>query len=192
MRKIGIVQEIDAAKGLVRVTFPDHDQLKSWWLGVLNRWTQNNKDYGMPDVGEQVVCLMDDRMEDGEVLGSRYSTVDAPPVSSADKWHVTMKDGAIFEYDRASHALTVAVPAGGTINITVGSTNMSLAVDSSGDATLNSDGNVTIVAAALIKLAGGGPLVARLGDQVTVPNIQSGSDTAIGTISTSSVKVQAG
>jgi phage baseplate assembly protein gpV len=39
------------------------------------------------------------------VLGSIYSSAGTTPVQSADKWHITMKDGATFEYDRSAHAL---------------------------------------------------------------------------------------
>src|SRR5207245_775026 len=117
MFRIGIVKSQDAQNARVRVTFPDRSQMESWWLSVVMPKSQNDKAYWIPDVGEQVVCLMDEHDEDGAVLGSIYSSVDAPPVSSADKWHVTMKDGATFEYDRSSHAFAVALPSGGRANV---------------------------------------------------------------------------
>ena len=86
--RVGIVQQQDAARAKVRVVFPDYDEVVSWWLPVIFAKTQNDKTYWLPDVGEQVVCLMDLRDEAGAVLGAIYSDVDLPPVNSADKFHL--------------------------------------------------------------------------------------------------------
>ena len=40
--------------GRLRVTFPDRDQMTSWWLFVVIAKSQDDKAYHMPDVGEQV------------------------------------------------------------------------------------------------------------------------------------------
>jgi phage baseplate assembly protein V len=167
--RVGIVKSQDAQNARVRVTFPDRDQMTSWWLPVVTPKSQNDKAYWIPDVGEQVVCLMDEHDEDGAVLGSIYSTVDTPPVSSADKWHLTMKDGATFEYDRSSHALAVSIPSGGTVSISANAATLQI----------DASGNIIANPAAQVILAGGGPEVARVGDLVVCPagsgHITSGS-----------------
>jgi phage baseplate assembly protein V len=169
MYRVGIVKVQDAANARVRVVFPDRDQMESWWLSVLFAKTQNDKMYWMPDVGEQVVCMMDEYDEDGAVLGAIYSSADRPPVTTADKLHWTSKDGAVFEYDRSIHALQMTVPSGGTVAITAN--GASIAIDGAG--------NVAIAAAGQIQLAGGGPGVARIGDSTICPagsgHIASGS-----------------
>src|SRR5580658_1779001 len=103
--RVGIVQAQDVVNAKVRVVFPDYDEVVSYWLFVLFAKTQYDKEYWMPDVGEQVVCLMDSRDEAGCVLGAIYSAVDLTPVQSADKWHLQFRDGTFFEYDRAFHVL---------------------------------------------------------------------------------------
>src|ERR1700730_4561892 len=137
--RVGIVQQQDAARAKVRVVFPDYDEVISWWLPVIFAKTQNDKAYWIPDVGEQVVCLMDLRDEAGAVLGAIYSNVDLPPVDSADKFHLAFKDGTSVDYDRGAHvldlkfqdqgeikydggghALTMNLPAGGQFNLTAG------------------------------------------------------------------------
>ncbi len=143
MFRVGIVKSQDAVNARVRVTFPDRNQMVSWWLPVVTPKSQNDKAYWIPDVGEQVVCLMDEHDEDGAVLGSIYSTVDTPPVSSADKWHVTMKDGATFDYDRAAHAFAVSIPNGGTISLTAN--GATIQIDASGNIKLTAAGNITLV-----------------------------------------------
>src|SRR5271163_1453997 len=103
--RVGIVQQQDTAHAKVRVMFPDYDEVVSWWLPVIFAKTQNDKAYWIPDIGEQVVCLMDLRDEAGAVLGAIYSNADLPPVNSADKFHLAFRDGTSIDYDRAAHVL---------------------------------------------------------------------------------------
>ncbi|HFE6970156.1 phage baseplate assembly protein V, partial [Escherichia coli] len=44
-RQTGIISDIDEAVVRVRVTLPECDNLRSNWLAVLQRNTQDNKDY---------------------------------------------------------------------------------------------------------------------------------------------------
>lgn len=130
MYRRAIVEAVDPATARVRVRFPDADGMVSWWLEVLQQRTLGDRSYWMPDVGEAVAVLMDEQDEAGVVLGAIYSSADPPPVASADKRHTVHKDGAVFEYDRATHTWTVAVPAGGRIAISVG--GASLVMDDAG------------------------------------------------------------
>ena len=135
MFRVGIVQTQDIAKCRVRVPFAERNQMVSWWLPVLRHGAQNDKDFWIPDIGEQVVCLMDEHDEDGAVLGTIFSQVDQPPNGmTADKRHLTAKDSAVFEYDRSSHTLLVTIPANGTINVTVNGGNCNLSAPN-GDVT---------------------------------------------------------
>ena len=198
--RVGIVQQQDAAHAKVRVVFPDYDELVSWWLPVIFAKTQNDKAYWIPDVGEQVVCLMDLRDEAGAVLGAIYSNADVPPVNSADKFHLAFKDGTSVDYDRAAHvldlkfqdrgeikydgsahALTMSLPAGATFNLTA----------SGAQVEIDTSGNVIIKAAGQVQL-GTGQLagVARLGDTVRVQDDEGGMLT--GRIVTASADVLAG
>ena len=198
--RVGIVQQQDAAHAKVRVVFPDYDEVVSWWLPVIFAKTQNDKAYWIPDVGEQVVCLMDLRDEAGAVLGAIYSNVDLPPVSSADKFHLAFKDGTSVDYDRGAHvldlkfqdqgeikydggghALTMNLPAGATFNLTAGAAQVQI----------DANGNVIIKAAGHVQL-GNGQLagVARLGDMVRVQDDEGGMLT--GSIVTASIDVLAG
>ena len=103
----GTVSAVDEATMRVRVRLPEIDNLRTWWLPVIGRKTLKDKDYWLPDEGEQVVVLLDENGEDGVVLGAVFSDVDEVPVVSRDKWHRRFADGATLEYDRATHELTV-------------------------------------------------------------------------------------
>lgn len=111
MREVGIVQEIDQAKCLARVIFPDKDNMVSGWLSVVQRNTYGHKSKEMPKKGEQVSCLMDENLEEGEILGGIYSDEDPPPVSEAKGFYIEFEDGSIIEYDEESKKL-VAVLVG--------------------------------------------------------------------------------
>ncbi|VUC68260.1 putative bacteriophage baseplate protein [Salmonella enterica] len=54
----GTVSAIDPKTVRARVRLPDHDNLRTWWLDVMQNNTYKNKDYCLPDVGEQVKVLM--------------------------------------------------------------------------------------------------------------------------------------
>ncbi len=103
--RLGIVKEQDLSLGRLRVVFIEFDQMVSYWLPLVVPKTQNDKAYWIPDIGEQVVCLMDAHDEAGVVLGAIYSQPDSTPVQSADKFHVSFKDGATMEYDRSARVM---------------------------------------------------------------------------------------
>lgn len=103
----GTVSAVDADGVKARVRLPECDNMRTNWLDVLQRNTQNNKDYWLPDVGEQVKVLLDENGEDGVILGAVYSDVDKPPFSDRNVRGSKFSDGAEFSYNRASHTLTI-------------------------------------------------------------------------------------
>jgi phage baseplate assembly protein V len=173
--RVGLVQAQDVTNCRVRVTFPDRDQMTSWWLSIVVPKSQTDKAYWLPDIGEQVICMMDDRDEDGAVLGSIYSEVDTTPVQDANKLHWSFKDGTSLEYDRGTHTLSCSLPQA-TLNITVSGASI----------TIDTKGNVSIAAGGQLFLGGNTASkgVARLGDSVVCP-------AGTGTITTSSTVVLA-
>jgi len=188
MFRNGIVAEQDNVNGRVRVLFPEREQMLSYWLPIALRGTTADRDWWLPDVNEPVVCLMDENDEDGVVLGSLYTLENLPTSGlSSDVRRIDMQDEAQFEYDRHGHALTMNLPTGATITIQV-KNGGSITYDSSGNWKIEPGAGKVLIADA----AGGVQPIARIGDTVTVPNIQSGSDTATGTIATGSSKASAG
>lgn len=177
--RVGIVHDQDASGGRVRVVFAEFDQMLSYWLPVVVAKTQDDKSYWLPDVGEQVVCLMDERDEAGVVLGAIYSQADSPPVNSADKFHLGFKDATTMEYDRASHVLAIAFQDGAALKYDAGAHAMTL---SFGDATAikydaaihtltivgGPGSSIAVVAPVGIVLQSGGSQVSILPDGVSI------------------------
>ena len=127
--RLGIVKEQDASLGRVRVVFDEFDQMLSYWLPIVVAKTQDDKVYWLPDLGEQVVCLMDERDEDGVVLGAIYSQVDNTPVQSVDKVHLGFKDGTAMEYDRSSHVASANFQDASTFKYDSGSHQLELSFE---------------------------------------------------------------
>lgn len=110
--KIGEVSSVDYAKGTARVVFDDDDSLVSNDLQVLQKNTIKNKDYCMPDVGEDVVCLfLPSGTEEGFILGSVYAGDITPPESSGNKRTVEFSDNTKVSYDRETHTLSITIGA---------------------------------------------------------------------------------
>ena len=65
MIRFGNISSIDASRARVRVQFDD-DGIVSHWLPVLVSGSRSNQYFHIFDVNEHVVCLMDERSENGD------------------------------------------------------------------------------------------------------------------------------
>ena len=101
MLRFGLVSKIHNEKPLVRVNFLD-DNSFSYWLNVLQSKTQNDKFYIMPDIGEQVVCLMDEHSEEGVVLGSIYSDTDKSPFTDNKQIIIQLENNSLISINSKS------------------------------------------------------------------------------------------
>lgn len=121
--RVGTVSSVNAAAGTVRVAFAAQDDMVTYELPVITRGSKNNKDYWLPDVDEQVLCLFLPNTSgrgvcDGFVLGTFYSSVDAPVENSGDVHALKYGDGTIIKHDRSTGKLTIN--ATGDIDIIAG------------------------------------------------------------------------
>ncbi|EDT3088652.1 phage baseplate assembly protein V [Salmonella enterica subsp. enterica serovar Newport] len=130
----GTVSAIDPKTVRARVRLPDHDNLRTWWLDVMQNNTYKNKDYCLPDVGEQVKVLMTPDGVEGVILGAVYSSQDTPVISDPDKRRTDFADGTFVEYDRKNNAMAI----GGAIK--------TLTITTHSDITLQTDTQITVIA----------------------------------------------
>lgn len=106
MLKYGRISDIDAEKGLAKVSFPDDDMVSDW-LKVLVPKSKDDSYSVMFDTDEHVAVMMDEHCENGVILGAVYDTGKKPDGGNADKVRVKFKDGAAIEYDRSNHTFTI-------------------------------------------------------------------------------------
>lgn len=113
MLKFGVVTNINPLMAKARVEFAD-DDMKSYWLPVLQKKTNKDKYYVMVDVGEQVACLMDENSEDGVILGAIYTSLDSVPAIFKEQHLVKFENGDFIEYNKETQTLTILAK---TVNI---------------------------------------------------------------------------
>lgn len=108
--KIGEVSSVDYAKGTARVVFDDDDSSVSFDLPVLHTNTFANKDYALPDPGEDVLCIfLPSGPEEGFIIGSFYAGEIETPENHKNRRTVVFSDGTRVCYDRETHNLTVTI-----------------------------------------------------------------------------------
>lgn len=109
--RVGTVSSINAENATARVQFKDRNGVVSYDLRVLVKNSLSQKDYWMPDVSEQVLCLfLPIGIERGYIVGSFYSTVTTPPATEKTIRKVEFEDGTMVEYDRGAHKLQIDIP----------------------------------------------------------------------------------
>ncbi|WP_455933746.1 phage baseplate assembly protein V [Neisseria sp.] len=113
--QFGVVSAVDEAGHNLRVKIPALEDMETDWLPMITLAAGGNQFYSLPDEGEQVVCLLDARGENGCVIGAIYSTADKPPASNKDKWIRRFKNGTVIEHDRKTG--DVLVKTGGVVTI---------------------------------------------------------------------------
>lgn len=106
MLRFGIVSQINPVLAQARVNFGDDDST-SFWLPILQTKTLKDKFYSIPDIGEQVACLMDENSEDGVILGAIYSTEDTPVITSEKQISLDLENNAQINIDKETNTLTV-------------------------------------------------------------------------------------
>ena len=169
--KIGEVSSINPAAGTARVVFDDDDSVVSYDLPVLQRNTIANRDYAMPDIGEDVLCIfLPTGEEDGFILGSFYADEIDPPESSGDKRTVVFSDDTRISYDRATHELSITI--GGTSIVANGDSitaETPQTINATAGATVNINaGSAVNIGAPVLNLTIGGTTMTLTGSSATI------------------------
>ena len=118
---VGIVSQYGKKPGTVIVTRPDKDDKTTKELYIVSRCTEMTKDYWMPDIGEQVLCLILPNIGgkgtgEGFVIGAIYSDVDPPAETDTNVRSIRYKDGSYIVNDssaieiHASKSLKLTAP----------------------------------------------------------------------------------
>ena len=84
MFRVGKVSSLNPEQNTARVYFEDQNGMVSCEMAILNRGSKVVKDYWMPDVGEDVLCLNlpnDKNKTVGWILGSYFSQKDSPQIA---------------------------------------------------------------------------------------------------------------
>ena len=118
---VGLVSSYGETPGTVIVTRPDKDNRTTAELRVISRCTKETKDFWMPAINEQVLCVLLPNTSGkgpgaGFVLGAFYSDADTTPTDNNDVRTIQYKDGSFIKLDNgemeihASKHLTITAP----------------------------------------------------------------------------------
>lgn len=110
---VGLVSSIDAAHGTAVVTRPDRDGRTTAPLPVLQRGAKDTKDFWMPAIDDQVLCILLPNTSGkgpsmGWIVGACYSDVDTVPAGASGSTRVL------------SHPGDMTMRIGGTLTIEAG------------------------------------------------------------------------
>ena len=106
--RMGRVSTTNPQKMTVKVVFEDKDNMVSDELPVLVQGSSKNRHYWLPDIGEQVCCLMlPNGHNAGICLGSYYSEADPPSANSQEVRRMDFGDGSYVQFDRATGNLYI-------------------------------------------------------------------------------------
>ncbi len=123
---VGLVSKLNPADGTVVVVRPDKDNRPTAPLRVLQRGTKETKEYWMPAIDDQVLCILLPNSSgkgpsEGYVVGAVYSDVDTPAENAATTRSIRFPDGSLIQYaggDINIHAAgNVNITSGGSINL---------------------------------------------------------------------------
>lgn len=119
MLRTGTVASVNVANNTARVRFDDKDGVASPELHILHRCSGKNKDYWVPDVGDQVLCIFnnnDANFSTGWIMGSYFTEKQPPQVASEDIMRMDFAGGSFIEVDRAAGSLKINFTGPITIN----------------------------------------------------------------------------
>lgn len=110
--RVGRVSSVNASSMRARVVFTDMENTVSAELPVLCQGSLKRKQYWLPDIDEQVVCLMlpnasGKGSNDGFILGTFFSDADKPVKTGANIRRYDFGDGSYVEHDASTGNLTI-------------------------------------------------------------------------------------
>jgi phage baseplate assembly protein gpV len=175
MYRVGLVVAQDPLHCMVRVNYPDRDNMVSPWLPLMQKSTAGAQDFWLPRIGEQVHVLHSaDGDSQGVVLGASYtsgnpttydarvaSTSNKPPAkgpapanggpstrspSSPNARHVVYDDGTFFEHNPDNSTTTA-------------NTQGPFQLATTGYVHVYSGATIDVTAGSTIKIVGGGTIM---------------------------------
>jgi len=153
--RLGTILVVDHGRARCRV---QTDGNQTDWLPWITPRTGLSIEWSAPGVGEQVIVLSPEgELTGAVVLRGLYCTAFPPPSNVANAHVRVYPDGAVIEYDHASHALTAVLPAGGTAVLTAtGGITLNGPLTVNGDTALNGNAAVSQTLTAQTDVIGAG------------------------------------
>lgn len=113
--RIGVVSSVDTDTGMVRVVFPDMDNMVSPELPLLTTGTGWGLSNAMPEPGDNVLCVFrGNGRTDGFCLGAIYDGSYDMPADQSQRG-IYFEDGSYAYFDKTTGS--IEINAVGTVNV---------------------------------------------------------------------------
>ena len=146
--RVGVVAEVDAAAGAVRVRWegpPDAPALTRWVPWATTRAGARERDWRPPSAGEAVLLLSPGgELENAVAAVALFSAAAPANAAGATAATTTFEDGAEIHYDAAAHLLRFTAQDGAALRHDAAANALSAVLPAGGAATLAADGGVSI------------------------------------------------
>lgn len=125
--RIGSVAELDEANARVKLSVSG---LTTDWLPWSAARAGKTRTWSPPQIGEQVIMVSPfGDMGQAVVVGSLFSDAATAPAASKDQETTVYPDGARIDHNSATHATTLTLNEGGTLNVAVGGSSFVMNTD---------------------------------------------------------------
>lgn len=125
--RIGTIAAADYLAARVRVKI---GPITTAWLPFIALRAHDDVTWHPPEVGEQVLIVaVAGDLAQGVVVGAIYQHKHPAPADKPEISRQVWADGAVREYDREGHHYLLDVPAGGSITLRIGRTELVLRDD---------------------------------------------------------------
>jgi phage baseplate assembly protein V len=151
--RLGTIAEVDHERARARVK---SGELLTDWLVWLTPRAGTTRDWDPPTVGEQVMVLSESGdLTNGLIVPAVYSNPTPAPSHDPALYRRVYPDGAVIEYDHASHALRATIPGSAALH-----TDTTLTATAGGNATIDTQAKLTATAADNAEVATQAQLIA--------------------------------
>lgn len=115
--KVGRVYALDLDSAVPRVKVK-MGQLITAWLPFVSSRAGSDRTWWPVQIDEKVLVISPSgEMAQGLVIGAFYQQSVSPPSRDADSIELHCSDGAVFSYNKQSHALYIDLPSEGKVTV---------------------------------------------------------------------------
>jgi phage baseplate assembly protein V len=127
MIRVGVIKSVDASDPTAPTCVVANGALETPSIPWFSARAGNDAEFWCPEVGEQAVVFSPfGDVAQGFALVGLFQDTHPAPSTNPDVHVRKYKDGATIQYDRAAHAYSINIPAGGSFTISIGSTTFVL------------------------------------------------------------------
>ena len=117
MLVFGTVINIDEKLRRAKLRLPEYEDFETDWFFIPQLCTKKDKSSSCLSLDTLCAAVCNDDMTDGCIIGAIYSDEDVSIIGDENIKYIAFSDGALFQYDKEKHLLSVIVPGNYTLKV---------------------------------------------------------------------------